>query len=1374
MKKSRRILSLVLAFAMFCSVIQGQASAFANGDEGAFTIKNATAVVDGTSDVEVTIDFTSTESDTYVMFEGFFAKTDNSGKIALSSMKAGYPDGTNDNYVNANDGKFAYFDGGLNGIEFEQGASIVTATYIVPANTEPGVYTVKITDVLAMDVDGHELEASYTATITVEEPAAQAAPYEIYYELTDGKLDGDNDKYAEYDAATVTAAVYMKNNTGSDITMQAYDIFLSYDSDYLKYSSETLDGVAYAANSETEAAVGAVVEHIQLVKGTKTITLTNGQAVLLGNIVFDIDTANVPDAEALDLKILVAADTTNTAKAEKVTNFAVEKNQTSYYPADKSAMKGVEMASYTVTYNANGGTGAPDEQTKYYGKDLPLSTTEPTRDNYKFNGWLGSDNKTYAAGDPYSGNADLELTAQWKVNAFTVTWYDANGVEIYHVTVNYESTVSFDESYTEPSKAPDAQYTYTLKGWTTDSNPELNADVLDLTTYKIKETTKLYPVFSTTTNTYTVIWNNYDNTELEKDEKVPYGMTPTYNGDTPKRESTAQYEYSWTGWNPAVDVVTGNATYTATFVETLRSYTVTFNMNGHGTAIGGKTVSYGQTVEEPADPSEAHYTFGGWYTDSACSTGKEYDFSTLVTGDVTLYAKWTPNTYTVTFNANGGDGSMASQEFTYAVTQALNANSFTAPTGKSFVGWNTAADGTGTSYGNGESISLSSNITLYAQWDSVAYTVTVMPSEHGTVSANPEGGNYQAEITLTITPEAGYELDTLTVKDASQNTITVTDNKFKMPASNVTVSATFKAIDYTVTIGTIANGSVTASKTAQVHVGDEITLTSTANGGYKFVSYNVVETGSGNNITVTDGKFTMPAASVTVTATFVGIGYTVTFDKNANDATGTVNNIEATFGASITLSTAEYSRTGYTFLGWSADNNAAAATYKAGATINDVIYTPTAEGESVTLYAVWQVNTYNINVQETQNGSVSTDADANKADYGKTVTLSNTPAAGYELDGYTVQDANNAAVTVTEENGTYTFVMPASDVTVTATFKLADLAVVVDENITKGSVTATDANGDEITTAKLGDTVKLTNTPENGYELNEYIVTYKDADGVEQSVTVTEGSFTMPEHPVNVTATFNLVQYTITFKPAYGDLPDGVEATWYYTIEQNIVLPTPIRSGYSFENWKVETTAGNWQAGAECEAGDANAKTGMYGNVTLEAQWKRAVTVVVEDYKYAAIGYRLLLVDATDLDETKAYKFNGQDMYYTNDKNYLIDKTKDTGVFYLLIEETNLVQDGNTYTNELTETAYGQLTEETTKRKTLTYNGDINGDGVVNIADANAVYQMTVFGGSYYSLQQLGLENRLMADMNTDTSDANNIHRASIMDVDAILSVINS
>ena len=95
---------------------------------------------------------------------------------------------------------------------------------------------------------------------------------------------------------------------------------------------------------------------------------------------------------------------------------------------------------------------------------------------------------------------------------------------------------------------------------------------------------------------------------------------------------------------------TGNRSYTATW--TAKSYTVTFDVQGHGTAPKAQTVDYGKKAATPKAPAESSYAFGGWYQDAACK--QKFNFSTKITGDITLYAKW-DEAYTLTFHTNGGN-----------------------------------------------------------------------------------------------------------------------------------------------------------------------------------------------------------------------------------------------------------------------------------------------------------------------------------------------------------------------------------------------------------------------------------------------------------------------------------------------------------------------------------------------------------------------------------------------------------------------------------------------------------------------------------------------------------------------------------------------
>ena len=150
-------------------------------------------------------------------------------------------------------------------------------------------------------------------------------------------------------------------------------------------------------------------------------------------------------------------------------------------------------------------------------------------------------------------------------------------------------------------------------------------------------------------------------------------------------------------------------------------------------------------------------------------------------------------THSIQFNNNGGSGTMNSQTVNENEPTALNPNDFTR---ENFVfdGWNTEADGSGTYYADEATVRLLADLTLYAQWEPL-YSITISTGiAHGSVSANVEQALAEQTVTLTPTPESGYELGYWVVTDENDHAVTVTENQFEMPASDVTVSAVFNYV----------------------------------------------------------------------------------------------------------------------------------------------------------------------------------------------------------------------------------------------------------------------------------------------------------------------------------------------------------------------------------------------------------------------------------------------------------------------------------------------------------------------------------------------------------------------------------------------------
>ena len=186
---------------------------------------------------------------------------------------------------------------------------------------------------------------------------------------------------------------------------------------------------------------------------------------------------------------------------------------------------------------------------------------------------------------------------------------------------------------------------------------------------------------------------------------------------------------------------------------------VVYHSNGGSGTMSTNTVS--KTTLSPKGYTKTGYTFGGWNT-KADGTGTTIadsaSISTLsptIDGKIDMYAMWKPITYIISYNANGGTGSMAKMPVVYDTNAKLYANTFKKE-GYIFSGWNTKADGTGTYYADKATIrNLGSTskqvVTLYAMWQLAEFKITLYPN----------GGTIDGSSTAkTLSPNAKYGTST--------------------------------------------------------------------------------------------------------------------------------------------------------------------------------------------------------------------------------------------------------------------------------------------------------------------------------------------------------------------------------------------------------------------------------------------------------------------------------------------------------------------------------------------------------------------------------------------------------------------------------------
>ena len=282
------------------------------------------------------------------------------------------------------------------------------------------------------------------------------------------------------------------------------------------------------------------------------------------------------------------------------------------------------LNTYTITWLNEDGS-LMDQMNLNYG-DIPEYIGEtPAKPadaqyTYTFAGWTPTieavtEDRVYTA--TYSST----------LNTYTVIFNDEDGTELQRSTLEYGQLPEYTGE--TPAKPADAQYTYTFAGWT----PTLEA---------VTEDRVYTALYSSTVNTYTITWLNWDNTPIDQ-TTVPYGELPTHAD--PVRENTDELTYTFTGWSPALEPVTGDATYTATFSEAKTTYTITW-LNWDGSLIYLIKMSYGEMPEylgtNPTKPADAQYTytFAGWTpTLEAVTEDRAY---------TAIYSS-TVNSYTITW-----------------------------------------------------------------------------------------------------------------------------------------------------------------------------------------------------------------------------------------------------------------------------------------------------------------------------------------------------------------------------------------------------------------------------------------------------------------------------------------------------------------------------------------------------------------------------------------------------------------------------------------------------------------------------------------------------------------------------------------------------
>jgi uncharacterized repeat protein (TIGR02543 family) len=585
----------------------------------------------------------------------------------------------------------------------------------------------------------------------------------------------------------------------------------------------------------------------------------------------------------------------------------------SYTPAESVTLYAQWATGYMVTFDADGGSPATQERTVIAGGIVgtPNKPSDPTRDHYTFGGWWTVRN---GGGSPFyvdtviDGN--ITFYAKWTVIKYTVT-FDADGGSPTGQQKMVDGGAWVGTPNMPPAPAKDGSI---FGGWYTAKNGGGSQFYVDTV---VAGNMTVYAKWTLDAGIQYTVTFDADGGSAVAGKKVSNGGS--VGSDMPAAPTKSGYVFGgwYTAKNGGGTPFTAETTVTSdvtVYARWTQQWTVTFDADGGSPTPQPKTALAGSSIgvsEMPSDPAKTHYTFGGWYT-AKDGGGTAFTGSTPVTGDITVYAKWTDIQYTVTFNTDGGNYATEAKTVNSggSVGAAMPANPVRVP--YTFGGWYTAPNGGGTAFTS--STVVTTNITVYAKWTSL------LDKSLDQISANAvNGGAYTITLTAneTIAPKtlsySGKKVSITLKGDTSARTVSLsaTGSMFTVE-SGVTLTlgnnVTLKGRDgNTASLVKVNSGGALVMNTGSKISGNG----GVYQGGGVYVSYGTFTmsggeisgntASGGGGVYVSDGTFTVNGGEISGnTASYGGGGVYIlrsTFTMNGGEISG--NTVSTAHGGGV-------------------------------------------------------------------------------------------------------------------------------------------------------------------------------------------------------------------------------------------------------------------------------------------------------------------------------------------------------------------------------------------------------------------------------------------------------------------------------------------
>ncbi len=538
---------------------------------------------------------------------------------------------------------------------------------------------------------------------------------------------------------------------------------------------------------------------------------------------------------------------------------------------------------HTVSFETDGGSAVPS-QSVINGGMATMPQVEPTKAGYTFGGWYTDAGRTQAYDFTSVITEATTIYAKWNAQMYTVSFEVDGGSEIANQSVAYGGKATMPEI--EPTKAG-----YTFGGWYKDAGYTQTYDFTSV----ITEAVTIYAKWNAQMHTVSF---EVDGGSAVSNQSVAHGEKASEPTPAPTKAG-----YTFGGWYTDAgrtqiydfnSVITEAVTIYAKW--NAQTYTVSFEVDG-GSAVSNQSVAHGEKASLPTQaPTKAGYTFEGWYTDVTHTD--IYDFNKEITANTTIYAKWKPLKYTVSFEVDGGSA-VSDQSIAHGGKATMPQVEPT-KAGYTFGGWYTDAGYTQTYDFNSN---ITGNITIYAKWNAQMYTVSFEVDGGSAISNQSVAHGGKATMPQVEPTKAGYTFGGW-YTDAGHTQVYDFTNVI---TENTTIYAKWNAQTYTVSFevdggSAVSNQSVAHGEKASLPTPAPTKAGYTFGGWYTDVTHTEIYDFNNEN-----------TANTTIYAKWEPLKYTVSFEVDGGNA---ILNQSVAHGEKASEPNPAPTKAGYTFGGW--------------------------------------------------------------------------------------------------------------------------------------------------------------------------------------------------------------------------------------------------------------------------------------------------------------------------------------------------------------------------------------------------------------------------------------------------------------------------